>query len=74
LSYDFLDSLVSDPEKMNKNKKAKSFTFPESFLLNIGYIGYSLHLPYWPTGGIINSTEKRLASNPSYGNICKKYQ
>ena len=57
---------------MNKNKKDKSFTFPESFLLIIGYIGYSLHLPYWQTGGIINATEKRLPSNPSYGNICKR--
>jgi hypothetical protein len=57
---------------MNKNKKDKPFTFPESLLLVIGYIGYSLHLPYRQTEGIINATEKRLPSNPSYGNVCKR--
>ena len=67
----FLNSLISELEKINKNKKDKSFTFPESFLHIISYIGYSRHLSYWKTGGIINATEKRLPSNPSYGDICK---
>ena len=58
---------------MNKNKKGKPFTFPNSFILAVGYIRYSFHLPYRQTEGIINATGKRLPSNsPSYGHICKR--
>ena len=72
-SYDFLDSWGSEIEKMNKNKKGKPFTFPNSFILVIGYIRYSFHLPYRQTEGVIKATGKRLPSNPpSYGHICKR--
>ncbi len=57
---------------MNENKKGKPFTFLNSFILVIGYIGYSLHLPYRQTEGIIKATGKRLPANPSYGHICKR--
>ena len=72
-SYDFLDSWGSEMEKMNKNKKGKPFVFPNSFILVIGYIRTSFHLPYRQTEGIINATGKRLLpANPSYGHICKR--
>jgi hypothetical protein len=72
-SYDFLDSWGSEIEIMNKNKKGKPFTFPNSFILAIGYIRYSFHLPYRQTEGIINATGKGLPGNsPSYGHICKR--
>ncbi|MDR4492616.1 MAG: IS5 family transposase [Candidatus Nitrosocosmicus sp.] len=72
-SYDFLDSWGSEMEKMNNNKKGKPFIFPNSFILAIGYIRYSFHLPYRQTEGIIKATGKRLPSNsPSYGHICKR--
>ena len=59
---------------MNKNKKGKPFTFPDSFILVIGYIRTSFHLPYRQTKGVINATGKRLLlpANPSYGHICKR--
>jgi transposase len=58
---------------MNKNKKGKPFVFPNSFILVIGYIRYSFHLPYRQTEGIINATGKNLpADPPSYGHICKR--
>jgi IS5 family transposase len=58
---------------MNKGKKGKPFIFPNSFILAIGYIRYSFHLPYRQTEGIIKATGKRLPSNsPSYGHICKR--
>ena len=59
---------------MNKSKKGKPFTFPDSFILVIGYIRTSFHLPYRQTEGIINATGKRLLlpANPSYGHICKR--
>lgn len=72
-SYDFLDSWDSDLEIMNKNKKGKPFTFPDSFILVIGYIRYSFHLPYRQTEGIIKATGKSLPDHPtSYGHICKR--
>jgi hypothetical protein len=57
---------------MNKNKKGKPFTFPDSFILAIGYIRTSFHLPYRQTEGIVKATGKRLPANPSYGHICKR--
>lgn len=71
-SYDFLDSWGQEIERMNRNKKGKPFVFPDSFILAIGYIRYSFHLPYRQTEGIIKATGKRLPSNPSYGHICKR--
>ncbi|MBA2268757.1 MAG: transposase, partial [Nitrosopumilus sp.] len=54
-------------------KKGKPFTFPDSFILVIGYIRYSFHLPYRQTEGIIQATGKRLPANPPiYGQICKR--
>jgi Transposase DDE domain len=47
-------------EIMNRNKKGKPFVFPDSFILAIGYIRYSFHLPYRQTEGIIKATGKRL--------------
>ncbi len=57
---------------MNKNKKGKPFTFPDSFILAIGYIRYSFNLPYRQTEGIIKATGKRLPANSSYCHICKR--
>ncbi|CAN5758695.1 IS5-like element IS903B family transposase [soil metagenome] len=71
-SYDFLDTWDSELERMNKNKMGKPFTFPNSFILAIGYIRYSFHLPYRQTEGIIKATGKNLPSKPSYGHICKR--
>jgi len=72
-SYDFLDSWGYELERMNKNKKGKPFVYPNCFILVIGYIRYSFHLPYRQTE-IINTTGKRLlpANPPSYGHICKR--
>lgn len=58
---------------MNKNKRGKPFIFPDSFILVIGYIRYSFHLPYRQTEGIIKATRKNLPEkSPSYGHICKR--
>lgn len=72
-SYDFLDTWGYELERMNEGKKGKPFTFPDSFILVIGYIRYSFHLPYRQTEGIIKATGKSLPGNPpSYGHICKR--
>ena len=73
-SDDFFDMWGSELERMNKNKKGKPFVFPNYFILVIGYIRYSFHLPYRQTEGIITATGKRLlpTNPPSYGHICKR--
>ena len=72
-SYDFLDTWGYELDRMNEGKKGKPFVFPNSFILIIGYIRYSFHLPYRQTEGIIKATGKRLPSkSPSYGHICKR--
>jgi len=56
-----------------KVRRVKPFTFPDSFILVIGYIRYSFHLPYRQTECIIKATGKSLPGNPpSYGHICKR--
>jgi len=55
-AYDFLDVWDEDLAKMNENKKGKKYQFPNSFILVIGYIHYSFHLPYRQTEGIIKAT------------------
>lgn len=72
-SYDFLDIWDSDLEKINENKKGKKYKFPDSFILAIGYMRISFHLPYRQTEGIIKATVgKNLPNHPSYGHICKR--
>ena len=43
-------------DKMNENKKGKPYSFPDSFLLIIGYMRIYFHLPYRQTEGIIKAT------------------
>jgi hypothetical protein len=72
-SYDFLETWGYELDRTNEGKKGKPFVFPNSFILVIGYIRYSFHLPYRQTEGIIKATGKRLPSkSPSYGHICKR--
>ena len=55
---------------MNENKKGKPYSFPDSFLLNVGYMRIYFHLPYRQTEGIIKATGKNLPVHPSYSQIC----
>ncbi len=71
-SYDFLDTWDSEIARMNENKEGKPFTFPDSFILVIGYLRTYLHLPYRQTEGVIKATGRSLPCHPSYGHICKR--
>ena len=45
--------------KMNENKKGTPYSFPDSFILIVGYMRIYFHLPYRHTGeGIIKATGK----------------
>lgn len=71
-SYDFLDMWDNNLDKMNENKKGKPYSFPDSFLLIIGYMRIYFHLPYRQTEGIIKATGKNLPVHPSYSQICRR--
>jgi hypothetical protein len=57
---------------MNENRKGKPYSFPDSFILIIGYIRIYFHLPYRQTDGVIKATGKNLPDNPSYLQICSR--
>ena len=71
-SYDFLDTWDNNLDKMNENKKGKPYSFPDSFLLIIGYMRIYFHLPYRQTEGTIKATGKNLPVHPSYSQICRR--
>jgi hypothetical protein len=58
---------------MNENRKGKPYSFPDSFILIIGYIRIYFHLPYRQTDGVIKATGKNiLPDHPCYSQICRK--
>ena len=57
---------------MNENKKGKPYSYPDSFILVIGYMRIYFHLPYRQTEGIIKATGKNLPNHPSYSQICRR--
>ncbi len=56
-------------DKMNKNKKGKPYSFPDPFILIIGYIRIYFHLPYRQTDES-KPLIKNLPVHPSYSQIC----
>src|SRR3954451_7410402 len=57
---------------MNENKEGKPYSYPDSFILVIGYMKVYFHLPYRQTEGIIKATGKNLPDHPSYSQICRR--
>ena len=71
-AYDFLDIWDDNLDRMNKNKNGKPYSYPDSFILVIGYMRLYFHLPYRQTEGIIKATGKNLPDHPSYSQICRR--
>ncbi len=71
-AYDFLDIWDDNLDRMNENKKGKPYSYPDSFILVIGYMRIYFHLPYRQTEGIIKATGKTLPDHPSYSQICRR--
>jgi hypothetical protein len=69
-AYDFLDMGDYNRDRMNENKKGKPYSFPDSFILIMGFIRIYFHLPYRQTEGVIKATGKNIPDNPSYLQIC----
>ena len=49
---------------MNENKKGKPYSYPDSFVLVVGYIIVYFHLSYYQTEGLIKATvgKKEIAN------------
>jgi hypothetical protein len=71
-AYDFLGMWDDNLDRMNENKNGKPYSFPDSFLLIIGYMRIYFHLPYRQTEGIIKATGKNLPNHPSYSQIWRR--
>ena len=71
-AYDFLDIWDDNLDRMNENKEGKPYSYPDSFILVIGYMRIYFHLPYRQTEGIIKATGKNLPNHPSYSQICRR--
>ena len=69
-SYDFLDIWDANLDRMNENKKGKPYSFPDYFILVIGYMRIYFHLPYRQTKGFIKATVKESSGHQSYSQIC----
>ena len=63
--------MVCNPNRMNENKKGKPYSFPDSFILIIGYMRIYFHLPYRQTEGLIKSAGKNLL--PIYPNVIHRF-
>jgi hypothetical protein len=57
---------------MNENKKEKPYSFPDSFILVIGYMRIYFHLPYTQIEGVIKATGKNLPDHPTYSQMCRR--
>src|SRR3954465_6565371 len=55
-----------------KIKKGEPHSFPDSFILVIGYMRIYFRPPYRQTEGIIKATGKNLPDHPSYSQICRR--
>jgi hypothetical protein len=71
-AYDFLDMGDYNRDRMNENKKGKPYSFPDSFILIIGYIRIYFHLSYRQTEGVIKATGKNLPDHLCYSQICRR--
>ena len=72
-SYDFLLYIRDyNLDRINENKQGKPYSFPDSFILIIGYIRIYFHLPYIQTEGVIKDPGKNLPDHPSYSQICRR--
>ena len=58
-------------DRINENKKGKSYPFTESFIIVIGYIRAYFRLPYRQTERIIKVIGKNFPYHPSYSQICR---
>ncbi len=73
-AYDFLDMWDDNLDKMNENKKGKPYSFPDSFLLIIGYMRIYFHLPCRQTEGIIKVTKDSSGSSKLFTDLQKSKQ
>ena len=73
LSFDVIDNLDTELEKMNEGKEGKKFVYPDSFIKLLGYMRAYFHLPYRQTEGVVRAhATNTVPSIPDYSRICRR--
>ncbi len=73
LSFDVIDNLDTELEKMNEGKEGKKFVYPDSSIKLLGYMRAYFHLPYRQTEGVVRAhATNTVPSIPDYSRICRR--
>jgi len=73
LDYDVLDSWDHELSIMNYDKVGKPYVYPNSFILLLGYMRASFHIPYIQTQGmVIAHASTKVSGIPDYTTICRR--
>jgi len=73
LGFDVIDNWDSELEEMNKDKVGEPFSYPDTFVLLLGYDKAYFHLPYRQTEGMAQGHAKgKLSSIPDYTTINRR--
>jgi DDE family transposase len=73
LGFDVIDNWDIELKEMNKDKIGEPFSYPNTFLLLLGYAKAYFHLPYRQTEGIAQGhTKGKIPSIPHYTTINRR--
>ena len=73
LGFDVIDNLDKELKDINKDKDGEPFSYPDTFVLLLGYAKVYFHLPYRQTEGIARGHAKcKVPSIPDYTTINRR--
>ena len=73
LAFDVIKNWNTELKEMNKDKVGEPFSYPDTFLLLLGYAKLYFHLPYRQTEGIAQGHAKgKVPSIPHYTTINRR--
>jgi Transposase DDE domain len=73
IGFDVINNWDSELKEMNKDKVGEPFSYPDTFLLLLGYAKAYFHLPYRQTEGIAQGHAKgKVPSIPHYTTINRR--
>lgn len=73
IGFDVIDNWDAELKEMNKDKVGEPFSYPNTFLLLLGYAKVYFHLPYRQTEGIAQGHAKgKVPSIPDFTTISRR--
>ena len=73
IGFDVINNWDTELKEMNKDKVGEPFSYPDTFLLLLGYAKLYFHLPYRQTEGIAQGHAKgKVPSIPHYTTINRR--